>query len=168
MLVFDANILIHGGGRSDILEGRLRAHIYCEMIESCAIFFGAFGESVSPFQGVLRGLLRRPGAKHHGFAEIAQALECGVRCAGVFVHLLQEKIEERFGKFVGIRGVATGVFINGFLAPGIEFSGVEHVGVGEENLRSGDDDANRRPCHRVQGPDGNRVISVWPEESDAL
>jgi hypothetical protein len=44
-----------------------------------------------------------PGSEEDGFAEIAEALEGGVGSASVLVYLLQEKIEERFGEFVGIR-----------------------------------------------------------------
>ena len=46
-----------------------------------------------------------PGAEEDGFAEKAEALEGGVGSAGVVVYLLQEKIEEGLGEFVGIRGV---------------------------------------------------------------
>ena len=53
-------------------------------------------------------MLWGPGAEEDGFAEIAEALEGGVGSAGVLVYLLQEKIEEGFGEFVGIRGVAAG------------------------------------------------------------
>jgi hypothetical protein len=106
--------------------------------------------------------------KEDGFAEIAEALESGVGSAGVLVYLLQEKIEEGFGEFVGIRGVAAGVFVDGFLAPGIESSGVKHVGLGEENLRRGDDDADHRGSGWLKNPDGDGVIGVRPEEADGF
>ena len=68
-------------------------------------------------------------------------LKRGFRNASILLQLLNEKVEQRFGKNERVRDVATRVFVDGLLAPRIELSCVECVGIGQEDLRRGDDDA---------------------------
>ena len=109
-----------------------------------------------------------PCAVEDSVAEIAEALERGVGGAGVGVDLLEKEVGERFGEFEGIRNVAARIFVNYFLFPGIETSGVEHVRFYEKNLRCGNDDADDGAVGGLNHPNSHSVIGGRPEEADAL
>ncbi|HEU0046522.1 MAG TPA: hypothetical protein VFQ43_02805, partial [Nitrososphaera sp.] len=48
----------------------------------------------------------------------------------------KEEVEKQFGKFKGVRSVATRIFMNRLLMPGIELPGAKKIGYIKEDLRN--------------------------------
>src|SRR5882672_1632426 len=130
--------------------------------------FGGRGKGSAAAKCLASGLFGRQCFLEDAITEIAELLKSIRGGGGIFLHLLEEKIEERFGQFKRIGYVAACVVVDGLLMPWVEVLRVESVVFRKEDLRCGNDDANGLGVGWMNGPNGNRVIGIRPKKTDAF
>src|SRR5438132_13342616 len=122
--------------------------------------FGGRGKGSAATERFAGSLFRGECFLEDAITEVAELLKSIRGGAGIFLHLLKEKIEERFGQCKRVGDVAARVVVDGLLMPWVELLRIEGLVFRKENLRCGNDGANGLGVGWMNGPNGNRVIGI--------
>jgi hypothetical protein len=153
-------------GRRLVPEG-FAAHGGGEILESEGVFGCTGWQGSAAVFCIASSLLGGPGFYKDGVADVPQTLKSSIGSASINVDLLEKEVDQGLAEFKSVRNVRASVFVDCFLPPRVELFCVERIGLLEENLRGRNNHADDRARCRFENPNGDGVVSGWPQKADA-